>query len=166
MKLTLFSKTFQGDQKILFVGLTFLIAGILILLLPILLPFALTTTEAAAASSANILLYVLGGYFIFLGGLTLFLKSRNIPNLTTEVVIGAIAALTYAVIALIMPIILYMAFLNQPNFFFPEPLAEFPAEDFWIGLIFFITGLITLVAVILLVRHFLKTGSNSVSIRF
>lgn len=136
------------------------------MLLPILLPFTLDTTSANSFAEASILLYLLGGYFTFLGGLTLFLQSRNIPNLTTEVIVGAIAALTYAVIAIIMPVILYAAFLYQPNFFFPETLTEFPAEDFWIGLIFFGTGLITFIAVILLIRHFLKTGSNSASIRF
>lgn len=166
MKTVLFSKTFQGDQKITFVGLTFLIAGILILLLPILLSFTAAPAENNSLEGFNILLYILGSYFAFLGGLTLFLKSRKIPNLTTEVVIGAIAALTYAIIALIMPVILYFSFLYQPNFFFPDPVSEFPPADFWIGLIFFITGLITFISVILLVRHFLKTGSNSVSIRF
>lgn len=168
MKIALFSKTFQGDQKITFVGFIFLIAGILILLLPFLLTVIVDPASSSAGSlnDANILLYILGGYFTFLGGLTLFLHSRKIPNLTTEVIIGAIAALTYAAIALVMPVILYLAFLSRPNFFFPDPITEFPTEDFWIGLIFFGTGLITFVAVILLIRHFLKTGSNSVSIRF
>ncbi|MGL5830819.1 MAG: hypothetical protein ACRCZE_01575 [Candidatus Altimarinota bacterium] len=164
----LLSGNIHGDKKIWFVGGIFSLAGLIILLIPLLTTFFLppNSPEAIEFANASFLLYCLGAYFALLGALTIFLKIRNTPNLNTEVVIGAIAALTYALGALVMPIVLYISFLTRPNFFYTADLTEFPAEDFWIGLIFFSTGLITLIAVILLVRHFIKTGSNSVSLKF
>jgi hypothetical protein len=106
-------------------------------------------------------LYGLGGYFVLLGLAIILLKLKLKDNTQVEVIIGSIAALSYALPATFAYPILYYAFLNRPNFLYTTSDLEFPQESHLIGLIFSLTGIITIAAVLLMIRYYKKTGSNT-----
>ena len=111
----------------------------------------------------NYILQGLGIYFAFLGLGTIILKLRGSENVKIEVLIGALAALSYGVPAISALPVMYYAFLNRPNILFESTVTALPMETIVIGAVFTVTGLIDLVATFFMLRHFKKTGSNSVS---
>lgn len=111
-----------------------------------------------------IILYGIGGYFALFGLITLLMKLRNIPNHLIDRYMGAAGALSYGIPAtLAWPAIIYLH-THAPNFLFSENTAELPADTFWIGLIFTITGLLTIAGTLALLKAVEGTNSNSVSL--
>jgi hypothetical protein len=110
----------------------------------------------------NYILYGLGIYFSLLGLGIIGLKFRNMENVKIEVLIGSIGALSYGIPATFALPALYYAFLARPNFLFDETVTAFPQDTMFIGLIFTVTGLIDLAAVMFMLRHYKKTGSNKI----
>ena len=111
-----------------------------------------------------IILYGVGSYFALFGLIIIFLKLRNTPNHLIDRYMGAAGALSYGIPAtLAWPVIIYF-YSHAPNFFFSENTTELPAETFWISLIFTITGLLTILGTIAILRAVRGTDSNSVSI--
>lgn len=116
--------------------------------------------------SMSYVLFGLGLYFGLFGLIILILKFRLNNNNQVEIIAGTIGALSYGIPAAITYPGLYFAFLNRPNFFYDESITTFPQESAIIGLVFTLTGLLTIAGVILMLRHYKKTGSNSIHINY
>lgn len=116
--------------------------------------------------SMSYILFGLGLYFGLFGLIILILKWRLSNNNQIEIIAGTIGALSYGIPAAITYPGLYLAFLNRPNFFYDESVTTFPQESAIIALVFTLTGLLTIAGVILMLRHYKKTGSNSIHINF
>lgn len=111
----------------------------------------------------NYILQGLGIYFAFLGLGTIILKLRGSENVKIEVLIGALAALSYGIPAISALPIIYYAFLTRPNILFESTVTALPMETLVIGAVFTVTGIMDLIATFFMLRHFKKTGSNTMS---
>ncbi len=109
----------------------------------------------------NFILMALGGYFFCLGFLIILLKLQNLKHTTIEVIIGTIGALSYGIPATITLPGLYYAYLTRPNLFFNVTDEFFTTKNMVIGSVFTVTGLLTIIGVLFMLRHFQKTGSNT-----
>lgn len=112
----------------------------------------------------NYILQGLGIYFAFLGLGTIILKLRGSENVKIEVLIGALAALSYGIPAVSALPIIYYAFLTRPNILFESSVTALPMETLVIGAVFTVTGMMDLVATFFMLRHFKITGSNTATV--
>lgn len=110
------------------------------------------------------ILYGIGAYFGLFGLIILLFFFKKVPGYLIDRYMGTAGALSYGVpAALTLPSILYFH-SHAPNFFFAEKSSELPSDIFWLGLVFTVTGLITIVATVALLKALKGTTSNSVSI--
>jgi len=110
-------------------------------------------------------LYILGGYFFLLGIAIILLKASKMPDVKIDMIIGTIGALSYGIPAVLTFPGLYYAYLNKPNFFFSKDINSFPQDSMIIGLVFMLTGIIDILAVVFMIRNYQKTGSNTFTMR-
>ena len=111
------------------------------------------------------MLYFLRGmgiYFGLLGLGIIIMVLHNVDNIRIEVIVGAIGALSYGIPATIALPLMYYFFLTKPNFMFDSSIATFPQDDLIAGGAFFLTGLLDLAGTFFMLRHYKKTGSNSI----
>lgn len=146
-------------NKFNFVSAIFIFAGILLIILGIFIP-----VESAVVSPENnldpmigkIIIGFLGAYFAFLGGLILLMQHRKVNEVKIEVVAGAIGAYSFGFPAMFaLPFVYWLYEIHQK-----QPL---PPDQLTIGIIFTSLGFITTVATSFMIRHYLKTGSNTIS---
>ncbi len=110
------------------------------------------------------ILYGIGAYFSLFGLIILLLFFKRVPSYLIDRYMGTAGALSYGIpAALALPSLLYFH-AHAPNFFFAEKSSELPSDVFWLGLVFTVTGLLTIVATVALLKALKGTSGNSISI--